>query len=72
MRKTVAFGLFTALVSLVLISQVWALPPYPPPTIAANVVKIVDGDTIDVLITNVTGTAPVEIGQSLYLPVVQI
>jgi len=65
MRKAALLGLFITLVGLVLVFEVWALPPYPPPTIAANDVRVVDGDTIDVLITNITGTAPVSVGDTV-------
>ena len=65
MRKLALVGLFIALVTLVLVSQVWGLPPYSPPTITANVVKVVDGDTIDVQITKITGTAPVKVGDTI-------
>ena len=68
MRKTVALGLFISLASLAVV-QVWSLPPYPPPTITANVVKVVDGDTIDVLVTNVNGSAPVRVGENASLVV---
>jgi len=55
MRKVLVLGL---LVSFALAFSLWALPPYPPPTIEARTISVIDGDTITVQILSVAGEIP--------------
>ena len=41
------------------------LPPHERPTTAVDVLSVVDGDTIDVLVTDVVPGAPVAVGQAV-------
>lgn len=65
MRKRLAFGVLVAVLCVGHTFLGCALAPYPPPTITANVVKVVDGDTVDVKVIAVDGTAPVDAGQEV-------
>ncbi len=46
-----------------------AIPPYPAPTVKATVVRVVDGDTIEVQVTRITGGAPPDIAPGARLTV---
>lgn len=43
-RRFWSLAVFVALLAL----DVWALPPHPPPEIEARVIRVIDGDTIEV------------------------
>lgn len=47
------FAFILGLLGIVAFQGGWALPPYPPPSIVAQVTKIIDGDTIEVLLLSV-------------------
>lgn len=49
MRKVSLLGVLVVVLNV----AAFTLPPYPPPIITAEVISVTDGDTIDVLLTNI-------------------
>lgn len=59
MRKRFLLSAFITVLALA--PTLWALPPYPPPTIIANVIRVVDGDTIEVKLVATSEAVPMSV-----------